>query len=62
MLFAMNHSQALKEEGTISGEGNAGEEVYEKLLDTYPLVKTIDREDAAKGADVLVFKTRELEQ
>jgi anaerobic selenocysteine-containing dehydrogenase len=33
MLFAMNQSQALQEEGTISGEGNAGEEVYQKLLD-----------------------------
>ena len=33
LLFAMNQSQALQEEGTISGEGNAGEEVYQKLLD-----------------------------
>jgi anaerobic selenocysteine-containing dehydrogenase len=33
MLFALNQSQALAEEGTISGEGNAGEEVYQKLLD-----------------------------
>jgi anaerobic selenocysteine-containing dehydrogenase len=33
MLFAMNQSQALKEEGTISGDGNAGEELYQKLLD-----------------------------
>jgi anaerobic selenocysteine-containing dehydrogenase len=33
MLFAMNHSQALQEQGTISGEGNAGEELYQKLLD-----------------------------
>ena len=31
MLFAMNHSQALQEEGTISGEGDAGAEVYQKL-------------------------------
>ena len=33
MLFAINRSQALQEEGTISGEGNAAEELYQTLLD-----------------------------
>jgi anaerobic selenocysteine-containing dehydrogenase len=33
LLFALNQTEALKEEGTISGEGNAGEEVFQKLLD-----------------------------
>jgi anaerobic selenocysteine-containing dehydrogenase len=33
MLFAMNHSPALAEEGTVSGEGDAGEELYQTLLD-----------------------------
>jgi len=33
MLFAMHHAKALEEEGTIIGKDNAGEELYQKLLD-----------------------------
>jgi anaerobic selenocysteine-containing dehydrogenase len=51
-LFAMNHSQALQEEGTISGEGNAGEELYQKLLD-HPEGVLLCRTDPSKNWEQL---------
>jgi anaerobic selenocysteine-containing dehydrogenase len=51
-LFAMNQSQALEEEGTISGEGNAGEELYQKLLD-HPEGVLLCRTDPSKNWEQL---------
>jgi anaerobic selenocysteine-containing dehydrogenase len=67
LLFAMNQSQALQEEGTISGGGNAGEEVYQKLLDhpegvllcrtdpteNWELVRTPDKKAVLDTPDLL---------
>ena len=52
LLFALNHAEALKEEGTISGEGNAGEEVFQKLLD-HPEGVLLYRTDPTENWELL---------
>jgi anaerobic selenocysteine-containing dehydrogenase len=52
MLFAMNHSEALREEGTIGGEGDAGAEVFQKLLD-HPEGVLLCRTDPAENWELV---------
>jgi anaerobic selenocysteine-containing dehydrogenase len=52
MIFAANSSQALVEAGTISGKGNAAEELFQKLLD-HPEGVLLCRTDPTQNWDTI---------